>query len=445
MDGAASLSASASAAAAAAAATLSSSSASSSAASASSSSAAESSSAAASSSSATAASSAAAAASSASASASFALSSSSSLVFASSSSSSVAAPRFGPLTLEPELLAAYDEACEHAAGFDAAGPREGSRKTIDETMAEAGRYLLSKGCTPPSDEQLAVVRALAEGKHATVNAVAGSGKTTTALFLGAYLRAQGEGRKALLLTYNAQLKAETRARVTQLELEAHVEAHSFNAAGYKYFGDACARDGGLREVVLGDAAAGNVFRGCIKRGVPRWDFVIVDEAQDVDRLRHAFTARLVAASLLANKSALPPQFLVIGDERQAIYDYRGADVRFLTCADRGGVWTSPDDRRQWARLQLSTSYRITPSMARFVSEIMLQKPGYIRSSHEEGATRVPRPRHAQSFPPPPRRSLPPVAAPFLGLTRKSCTWRKIISPWRRSWPAISPQRSRKAR
>ncbi len=242
---------------------------------------------------------------------------------------------------------------------------------MDKAVEAAARHFLAMHGLQPSKEQTAVVHALIEGRHATVNAVAGSGKTTTVVMLGAYLKHEGRRRRVLLLTYNRALKVETRARVKGLGLCDEIEAHSFHAAGVRYFSDSCRVDDGLNECVLELASAW--------RRQPRpWDFVVIDEAQDVDRLKFAFAARLVAKSLAVG-GAEPPQWLVIGDARQSIYEYRGADGRFLRFADRG-VWSAPDDARPWTQLKLSTSYRITPCMAAFVSEAMLASPGYIVSS-----------------------------------------------------------------
>jgi superfamily I DNA/RNA helicase len=253
---------------------------------------------------------------------------------------------------------------------------------LDAAAEAAALAFLSGKDLRPSAEQAAVVHALLEGRHATVNAVAGSGKTTTVLFLAANLLVERRGRRILLLTYNKDLKEETRIRVEKLGLRDQVEAHSFHAAGYKYYSDECAKDHGLRHCVLSERPAWRT------KPAP-YDFVVIDEAQDVDRLKFAFTARLVQKSLLdaAGAAAKQPQFLVIGDERQAIYDYLGADARFLRFADRG-VWSAPEDARPWARLKLTMSFRITPPMASFVSEIMLHSPDYIVSSRPRGAARA---------------------------------------------------------
>ena len=233
--------------------------------------------------------------------------------------------------------------------------------------AESRKFLALNGLNP-SVEQAAVVKALIEGQHASVNAVAGSGKTTSVIMLASYLHAESRGRRILLLTYNKKLKEETRERIVKLGLKDVVEAHSFHAAGVKYYSDECMRDDGLKRSVLLNIGW--------RKTPARWDFVVIDEAQDVDRLKFAFVMKLIGKSLTGGGS--PPQLLVIGDVRQSIYSYRGTDERFLRLSNQ--IWSYPNDSRPWAMLRLSTSFRISPSMADFVSEAMLNAEGYIVSS-----------------------------------------------------------------
>ena len=61
---------------------------------------------------------------------------------------------------------------------------------------------------PPSDEQIRIINAL-ETSNVIVDAVAGSGKTTTILHLAQTYFYES----FLLLTYNNKLRLETKARV----------------------------------------------------------------------------------------------------------------------------------------------------------------------------------------------------------------------------------------
>ena len=68
---------------------------------------------------------------------------------------------------------------------------------------------------PISEEQTDILLKISAGNNVKVDAVAGSGKTTTCL----YIAKNNPTRKILLLTYNAKLKLETRERARSLGLD----------------------------------------------------------------------------------------------------------------------------------------------------------------------------------------------------------------------------------
>ena len=55
----------------------------------------------------------------------------------------------------------------------------------------------------------------------------------------------------------------------------------------------------------------------------------------------------------------------MGDHNQAIYEFKGANVKFLTLADK--IWGVP-----FEKLNLSTSYRLTNQIAWFVNKLMIR-------------------------------------------------------------------------
>jgi len=110
--------------------------------------------------------------------------------------------------------------------------------------------------------------------------------------------------------------------------------------------------------------------------VPSYDFVCVDEAQDMSRLSLGFVLRLVEAGARA---------LFVGDASQAIYGFAGADAASL---ERVAAATKA------TRLPLSVSYRCPTShvvLARRLSPHMLPAPGAItgRVRLASNATLVP--------------------------------------------------------
>jgi superfamily II DNA or RNA helicase len=156
---------------------------------------------------------------------------------------------------------------------------------------------------PPSGEQRAIVAAILDGKNVRCDSVAGSGKTTTCLHVAHALPA---GKTALLLTYNARLKQETRERVERAGLRAKLEAHSYHAAGDKDYDHGCFQDAALRSVVERDAPP--------LCPLPAWDLVIVDECQDVTETLFLFACKLLRDVVAAG--APWPQLLIIGDVMQ---------------------------------------------------------------------------------------------------------------------------------
>lgn len=229
---------------------------------------------------------------------------------------------------------------------------------------------------PPSEEQKLIVEDVAKGKSVWVNAVAGSGKTTTICHVGKML--QGLGKRALVVTYNARLKEETRERVDMLGLKSSVEVHSFHALGVKYYSDKCRTDEGLLEVT-----AGTVGLRANRPRLPRFDVVVVDEAQDTTDLLFALVCTFLRD--MESQGHPTPQLVVLGDTRQAIYEFKGANHRYLTQSARIWPGTTP---REWVKRTLSTSYRLTKHQVDFVNEVLLQN-NYMSSGKAADASALP--------------------------------------------------------
>ncbi len=200
-----------------------------------------------------------------------------------------------------------------------------------------------------SDEQKTILEHVALGRSVKVDAVAGSGKTTTCLHI-----AKSNPTKAVFqLTYNARLKLETRARASQLGIQ-NIEVHSYHAFFVKYF------DGsGFTDVSIIE---------CLKRGPPelraplRCDILIIDEAQDMNLLYFQ-----LVLLLLRSISDNLPQLIVMGDCKQSIFNFNGADHRFLSLADK--IF-----KRDMEEARLSTSYRLTTQTAAFINECCVGAP-----------------------------------------------------------------------
>jgi hypothetical protein len=209
---------------------------------------------------------------------------------------------------------------------------------------------------PMSEEQRVIVEAVVRGTHnVLVNAVAGSGKTTTMLHVATRLRDSG---RVLALTYNARLKDETRRKRDALGLH-NLEVHSFHAAGVKHY-RAGWKDSGLQALL--DAP------NCRPTTPLGYDLIIVDEAQDLTPLLYGFVCKLMHD----NSAAAPCRLLLMGDERQTIFQFKEADPRYLLRAP--GVFDRVAAPLPWLTLKLSTTFRMTGNMAAFLNTNVLGYP-----------------------------------------------------------------------
>ncbi|KAK3247689.1 hypothetical protein CYMTET_42827 [Cymbomonas tetramitiformis] len=269
---------------------------------------------------------------------------------------SVRAPRLrlrggAPLPTSATLADAEEDAASTASS-QAPSSKEG---------ADGGLHV-DVDLKPASQEQAAIVAAFVSGANVIVNAVAGSGKTTTILHVAKAL----PHRRILVLTYNARLKLATRAAIQHYGLR-NVEAHSFHAAGAKFYAGHVSEhaadfrtDKGLMRLVKEPRPPS---RALVLGGDP-FDALVVDEAQDLKPLLFQVVQKLredIGAGL-----GQEPQLLMLGDERQCIYGFQQADARYLTVASKALPSSLP-----WQTLPLRTSFRCTGSIAQFVNDAMI--------------------------------------------------------------------------
>jgi hypothetical protein len=197
---------------------------------------------------------------------------------------------------------------------------------------------------PISSEQQTIIDLVDKGHNICVDAVAGSGKTTTSL----YIAINNPTKPILLLTYNAKLKLETRVKVGLLGLT-NLEVHSYHSFCVKYFYRKSYTDSGIIAFLkLNDV------KTCLK--MYHYELIIVDEAQDMNPVYYEVVQHILKR--LENK----PQLIVMGDQKQSIYAFNNADSRFLALSDQ--IFSNG---LQWEKCTLSTSYRLTDEMSQFIN------------------------------------------------------------------------------
>lgn len=208
-------------------------------------------------------------------------------------------------------------------------------------------------------EQDDIVNSIIE-YNVLVNAVAGSGKTTTILFMA---NAYPE-RNFLLITYNAKLRYETRNKCCEMGLE-NIEVHTYHSYCRKYYHHSCKTDTEIKETIN-------------ENKEPLYEFyfsnLILDEVQDMTPIFYQFIVKVI--NDIPNNIERP--FLcLLGDIKQSIYEFNGSDSRFLSMGDK---LFENSNNKKWKRCTLSESFRITTTMADFINYGCFQCSKYINSS-----------------------------------------------------------------
>lgn len=199
-----------------------------------------------------------------------------------------------------------------------------------------------------SEEQSLILKKFSKSNNIICDAVAGSGKTTTILFLAIKF----PNKKILQITYNSQLKLEVRQKVKNLGLT-NIEIHSYHSLAVKYYSRTAYRDKGINTIIKNN---------CKLKKQPNFNAVIVDETQDMTLLYYQLVKKFIAD---LDRNVL---LMFLGDKYQGLYQFKDADIRYLTLANK--LWIN---KNPYQKLSLRTSYRVTKPIAWFVNNVMLDE------------------------------------------------------------------------
>lgn len=200
-----------------------------------------------------------------------------------------------------------------------------------------------------SSEQSQILDLL-DQSNVVVDSVAGSGKTTTSLFI----MSKYKHLKILLLTFNKKIKIETRQKVAQLKFE-NVEVHSYHSFCVKYYDSRSFTDSQLFEILKHNTPS---------RYPIDFDMLLIDEAQDIYPVLFQIICKIMRD---LNKQV---RMCVLGDKYQSIYEFKLSDQRYISLCDK--VFKFND--LPWSEVKLSCSFRITNQMADFVNKAILRYP-----------------------------------------------------------------------
>jgi len=102
----------------------------------------------------------------------------------------------------------------------------------------------------------------------------------------------------------------------------------------------------------------------------RWQTVLVDEYQDINPAQYRLVRLLLGDS---------PRLFVVGDDDQAIYGFRGADI--------GNILRFQKDYPECKILKLEWNYRSTASILQLANQIFSDKPLALRKRLRAGSAR----------------------------------------------------------
>ena len=205
-------------------------------------------------------------------------------------------------------------------------------------------------------------------QHIIIQAAAGTGKTTSSLAIPYFATKD----RFLLLTFNNELCGNTKHRVEfDWGLE-NTDVYTFHGFMNRYFGT-CRND-----IDLYDLLAKPGLMPKVK--MPRWARVCLDEFQDanygiygISQLILYWQNKLYPPATAGKQP--PTQLIIMGDTLQCLYEYSGADRRFITLAHL--IYNRSVEKRAPAKfttLALTQTFRCTQPMVDFINRVMLGYP-----------------------------------------------------------------------
>lgn len=203
----------------------------------------------------------------------------------------------------------------------------------------------------PSEEQQKIIDALKNKQNVMVNAVAGSGKTTTILGIAKQMR----DINILQITYNKALQLEVEEKVKNEKLT-NIKIYTYHGLSCSFYDYTAWTDDKITEIITNDTQ----FKP--RKNHKHYSIIVIDEAQDMTELYFKLVYKFLKDLKFTGN------LLILGDNFQGIYEFKGADTRYLTLANE--IFKS---HKPFVKLTLTTSYRLTNTMARFINEFMMDK------------------------------------------------------------------------
>lgn len=202
-----------------------------------------------------------------------------------------------------------------------------------------------------NDEQQYVYELLQAKYNVVVEAVAGTGKTTTVLGCAS----KQPDKQILQLTYNKALRKDVQDNAVKYNIN-NIQIHTFHSLAKKYYLRSGYTDKEIRKTLHTNES--------VLGSISPFDLLVIDEVQDMTPLYYQLVVKFIT------DYGKPIQMLILGDKKQSLYDFKGSDERFLTKAV--SIWKHmPFLTAPFRRAEMHISYRITKPMADFVNNTLL--------------------------------------------------------------------------
>ena len=207
-----------------------------------------------------------------------------------------------------------------------------------------------------SEEQQTILNYIKQGYNIKVDAVAGSGKSTTVLSIAK----ENPDKKVLQLTYNSSLRAEIKEKVRIHELK-NLTIHTYHSLAVKYYLSTAYTDTGIRYILYNELP--------VSQPIPKYDIIVIDEAQDMTLIYYKLVIKFIRDMIVGSDHKI--QIVILGDVKQGLYEFKGSDIRFLSLADK--IWESSPYLKtpEFKSCTMRMSYRITNQICYFMNHVML--------------------------------------------------------------------------
>ena len=229
-----------------------------------------------------------------------------------------------------------------------------------------------------SDEQQLILKHIKDGYNIKVDAVAGSGKSTTVLSIAK----ENPDKKILQLTYNSSLRAEIKEKVKMHDLK-NLTIHTYHSLAVLHYLSTSYTDTGIRYILYNNLP--------FSKQPPLYDIIVIDEAQDMTLVYYKLVAKFIhdnnniheekeeednkniheEEQEEKNKNKNKIQLVILGDVKQGLYEFKGSDIRFLSLADK--IWQNNPALKtpEFKSCTMRMSYRITNQICCFMNDVML--------------------------------------------------------------------------